>query len=73
MEKLTLWIIIAVIFGIIAGLIFSYSLSRVRYKDDDDNEGARGFRSDVLLNILIFSIIGFLIVWLVSAMVGWNV
>lgn len=70
MEKLTLWIIIAVIFGIIAGLIFSYSLSRVRYKEDNENEGGKGFRSDVLLNILIFSVIGFLIVWLVYAMMG---
>ncbi|MEF9924340.1 MAG: hypothetical protein RR061_05430 [Muribaculaceae bacterium] len=70
MSKIWLWILIAVIFGIIAGIVFNYS-AKSESENDDDGEDTN--RSHILLTILVFSVIGFLIVWLVSAMMDWTI
>lgn len=77
MERIILWILISVVFGSIAGLI-SVSFSRRKGAhqtahttidadaDVADVEGSKG--SNRLLVTTVFSILAFLVIWLVSAM-----
>lgn len=67
MDKIWLWVIIAVIFGIIAGIVFNNTAK----SESDDDDGEDSNRGHILLTILVFSVIGFLIMWLVSAMMNW--
>lgn len=76
MERIGFWILIAIISGALASFI-AIIMSRHASKtetgvadvaDGDDLEGSRG--GNMLFLVAIFSILAFLIVWLVNAVMG---
>lgn len=78
MGAIWMWIIIAVIFGIICGLLFHIAMKRMRNsvptnEDTEDNVDTEiSNNGNLLLSILVFSILVFLVIWLVCAVIGVN-
>lgn len=69
MGSIWIWIAISILFGIIAGYVFTCLAKKTVPDDEDDTtEHATG---NLMLNIFLFSAIGFLIVWLLGALLGW--
>jgi len=77
MERIGFWILAAVVIGAIASFIV-VATSRhagktdtgitTSVEDDSDLEGSRG--SNIMFLVAIFSILAFLIIWLVNAVMG---
>lgn len=72
MGQLIIWLIIAIVFGITAGLVFNCA-SRKEKDSDTDADVEETSRGHLLLTILIFIVVGFLIVWLITSLMGWKI
>ena len=76
MEAIWIWIIIAVIFGILAGLVYYISMRKKQslpHNDSDEEESEHSNSSNWLLLVLVCGVVAFLIIWLVTALMGISV
>ncbi|MEZ3590489.1 MAG: hypothetical protein K1V84_05585 [Muribaculaceae bacterium] len=69
MGNIWIWVLIAVIFGVVCGWLFT-RLAQNSSTDDDMDTPAQA-SGNLVLNIFLFSVIGFLIMWLLGAIIGW--
>ncbi|MCM1517831.1 MAG: hypothetical protein NC117_04245 [Pseudoflavonifractor sp.] len=68
MGSIWIWILIAIVFGVMCGWLFTC----VTRKDVDNGDEMEASASgNLILNICLFSVIGFLIMWLLGAIIGW--
>lgn len=69
MGNIWIWVLIAVVFGVVCGWLFN-RLAQKSSTDDDMDTPAQA-SGNLVLNIFLFSVIGFLIMWLLGAIIGW--
>lgn len=70
MGSIWIWILIAIVFGILCGWLFT----RLAQNSGDgaaEDETPSQASGNLILNICLFSVIGFLIMWLLGAIIGW--
>ena len=69
MNQLWLWIIISLAIGIISAFVFTSAVNRMAEVPEDAADNATGISklSNIALNSVVFSILSFLILWLVMA------
>lgn len=69
MNQLWLWIVISLAIGIISAFVFTSAVNRMAEVPEDttDNAASISKLSNIALNTVVFSILSFLIVWLIMA------
>ena len=69
MNQLWLWIIISLAIGIISAFVFTSAVNRMAEVPEDTTDDAAGIGklSNIALNVVVFSILSFLIAWLLMA------
>jgi uncharacterized protein YqhQ len=69
MNQLWLWIIISLAIGIISAFVFTSAVNRMAEVPEDTTDDAAGISklSNIALNVVVFSILSFLIAWLLMA------
>lgn len=69
MNQLWLWIVISMVIGIISAFVFTSAVNRMSEVPEDNTDSAAGISklSNIALNVVVFSILSFLIVWLIMA------
>lgn len=78
MHAIWIWIIIAIVFGVLSGVIFNVVTRRHNNTipqskgNEDDTDTEMSATGSLLLTILVFSILAFLVVWLICAIIGIN-
>lgn len=76
MRQIGEWIVIAIILGILAGMVYHISRKRklkASEQDSDDATNESEGTSNMLLIIFVVSLAIFLILWLVSAITGFKI
>ncbi len=69
MNQLWLWIVISMVIGIISAFVFTSAVNRMGEVPEDTTDSAAGISklSNIALNVVVFSILSFLVVWLIMA------
>ena len=69
MNQLWLWIIISLAIGIISAFVFTSAVNRMAEVPEDTTDDAAGISKlgNIALNVVVFSILSFLIAWLLMA------
>ena len=69
MNQLWLWIVISLAIGIISAFVFTSAVNRMAEVPEDSTDDAAGISSlsNIASNTVVFSILSFLIVWLIMA------
>ena len=69
MNQLWLWIIISLATVIISAFVFTSAVNRMAEVPEDTTDDAAGISklSNIALNVVVFSILSFLIAWLLMA------
>ncbi len=69
MNQLWLWILISLVIGIISAFVFTSAVNRMAEVPEDSTDDAAGISSlsNIALNVVVFSILSFMIAWLLMA------
>ena len=69
MNQLWLWIVISMVIGVISAFVFTSAVNRMAEVPEDSTDDAAGISSlsNIALNVVVFSILSFLVAWLVMA------
>ncbi|HIT15964.1 MAG TPA: hypothetical protein IAA88_06215 [Candidatus Avimuribaculum pullicola] len=69
MNQLWLWIVISMVIGVISAFVFTSAVNRMTEVPEDATDNAAGISklSNIALNVVVFSILSFLVAWLVMA------
>lgn len=70
MNQLWLWIFVSLVIGIIVAFVFTSAVNRMTKVPEDATDDAAGISSlsNIALNVVVFSILSFLVAWLLMAM-----